>query len=1018
MPLVAKTFRVFVSSTFDDFVDERNVLQREVFPELRRRCEEREYRFQAIDLRWGVPLEAASDQRVMEICLSEIDHCREISPRPNFLVLLGDRYGWRPLPARLSESEFATIVSRVPEAERDYVASWYPLDANAVPNSEDPNEHEHYLAPIDGSAERGPWDEGRLRRSIDAAVVGTELEGVTRIVGSATEQEIEKGALSVSDAPEHVFCLFRTIGFEHDEERAAARAAKFLDAPPQDLVGEEADAYLRGMTSRLEDLKDRLVDRLGEDNCIRYGRRWGGVALEDEDVSRDAGARVLERLWSVIEAEIEGRTIDELEVEARSHELFALDRASHFQGRVRVLERIASYVAAPDGRPLALWGEPGSGKSAVVAKASRDAEELHGGSAVVIERFVGATAASSDGATLLRDLCREISSEYGDAAELPSAYRDLVEAFPRRLALATGDRPLLLFVDAVNQLSDADHARNLAWLPAVLPEHVALVVSAATEPPESKRALAAKLPEDHLVELEPMPEEEAGSVLDLWLADARRTLEPTQREEVLSKFREEGLPLYLKLAFEEARLWRSGSSHELASGIQGLIRNDLFGRLENPAAHGGMLVDRALGYLGAGKSGLTEDELLDVLAADDGFWSDFVERSQQQHELPARQVPVSVWSRLYFDLRPYLAERAADGTSLLGFYHPQLAEAVTARYLDGDEGVARHAALASYFAGRCEKQGLEGNLRVLSELPYQQTNGELWDPLFETLTDFEFLERKATDVGVIVTTDAEGNETRTYTGVYALEEDFALALREMPGGEGQGGDERRRIIVTSTDLGKGLQIRCPHCNTFSDAREEWLGREIACPQEGCGGPLRVNPFIVPPDATFKAAIEAAAGAEVAAEAPIEAPPVREEPVGPIPAPEEPPPDAGARSLPSAPWTETTPGVDMVVADARALQAEHPGAPLGANDWIAAALERYGPMAESVCPTYLDAQDAVGSARVFLAEGEPGRPATVEDVLGLAAFRAMERGKQKVAERDLLLAVLEIGGLYDPSPPAS
>ncbi|GEM_PF-6491501 len=1015
MSLVAKTFRVFVSSTFDDFVDERNVLQDEVFPELRRRCEERGFRFQPIDLRWGVPLEAASDQRVMEICLSEIDHCREISPRPNFLVLLGDRYGWRPLPPTLSEAEFATIAGRIAdEADARYFASWYPLDANAVPSEDDPDEHEHYLAPVDGSPEREPWDEGRLRRVVDQAVVGTELERVTRIVGSATEQEIEKGALSVPDAPEHVFWFVRSIERSSDDE-PVLRAARFLDEAPGDLAPDEAERHLDDVRSRLDRLDERLVEALGAEHRFGYSRPWAGGALGGEEALARFGDEVRERLWRVIEAEIEGREVDPIAVEAKAHELFAEDRASHFQGRVGVLGRIAAYCADPDGRPLALWGEPGSGKSSVVAKASRDALEVHGDRAVLIERFVGATAASSDGASLLRDLCREISREYGDATEPPSAYRDLVEAFPERMALATAERPLLLFVDAVNQLSDADRARSLAWLPTTLPEHVALVVSAATEPPESTRALEAKLPEDHLLELEPMPVEEAELVLDLWLRDAHRTLQPAQREEVLSKFREEGeegLPLYLKLAFEEARLWRSGEAHELHPGIQGLIQEDLFRRLEAPAAHGPMLVDRALGYLGAGKNGLTEDELLDVLAADEGFWSDFVARSQQQHELPARQVPVSVWSRLFFDLRPYLVERAADGTALLGFYHLQLAEAVAARYLDGGDGVARYAALASYFAARRDRQGLEGNLRVLSELPYQQTRGRLWDPLFETLTDFTFLERKATDVGVVVSTDVEGNETRTYTGVYALEEDFALALREMPGGDGQDADDRRRVILTATDLGDGLQIRCPHCNRYSNAREEWLGRDIACPHEDCAGPLRVNPFTVPSDARFA---EPEPPADLVAE-PVPLPPaapvpdaVPQRPAVPLP---EPVPETPAAPAPEAPQAEMTPGASKVVEAALALAASHPCLGMGANHWLAAALERYGPMAEGIAPG-LDAADGARAARAALEAGDAGPPMPTTDVIAWATGRARSRGKATVAERDLLSAILG-----DPSPPST
>ncbi len=92
-------FRVFVSSTFSDLIVERDVLQRLVFPMLREHCRMRNARFQAIDLRWGVSQEASLNQQTMNICIQELERCQEMSPKPNFLVLLM-RSACRPLRAR------------------------------------------------------------------------------------------------------------------------------------------------------------------------------------------------------------------------------------------------------------------------------------------------------------------------------------------------------------------------------------------------------------------------------------------------------------------------------------------------------------------------------------------------------------------------------------------------------------------------------------------------------------------------------------------------------------------------------------------------------------------------------------------------------------------------------------------------------------------------------------------------------------------------------------------------------
>ena len=176
----------------------------------------------------------------------------------------------------------------------------------------------------------------------------------------------------------------------------------------------------------------------------------------------------------------------------------------------------------------------------------------------------------------------------------------------------------------------------------------------------------------------------------------------------------------------------------------------------------------------------------------------------------------------------------------MSFYHRQLGQVVDEDYLEGDKGRNRHRELAKYFGPqplvRERKDDAVSNLRKMAELPYQQAYGDMWDELFDTLTDFEFLERKAADYDVV-----EVGPTKTYRGVFSLQEDYALALRRMGNGDGDGG-ARRRVIVTATDLGKGkLQIRCPHCNEFSDWQEGWRGNDENCPH--CGGPWKVNDFV-------------------------------------------------------------------------------------------------------------------------------------------------------------------------------
>lgn len=86
-----RQIRVFISSTFRDMQEERDRLVKFTFPELRRRCRERQVEFLEVDLRWGVTEEQAERGEVLPICLAEIENCR-----PFFIGFLGERYGHVP----------------------------------------------------------------------------------------------------------------------------------------------------------------------------------------------------------------------------------------------------------------------------------------------------------------------------------------------------------------------------------------------------------------------------------------------------------------------------------------------------------------------------------------------------------------------------------------------------------------------------------------------------------------------------------------------------------------------------------------------------------------------------------------------------------------------------------------------------------------------------------------------------------------------------------------------------------
>lgn len=822
MTRISRTFRIFVSSTFDDFWLERNALQSVVFRHLREHCEDNDCSFQAIDLRWGVSREASLDQKAVRVCLEEIRRCQGITPKPNFILFLGNRYGWRPLPEEIDSDEFKKIRDLCDEGGKANLRRWYQRDKNAIPSV-------YCLQQRTGEfADDQKW--GRVERELHliladrAKQLGLADEEMFKYLASATEQEIQKGVLGAESAREHVFAFFRN--FPPGKIPADDDGKRFIDLVPLDSgKGPESFETDSDARDRLDDLKKRLRETLAG-NVFEYDLTWAvpepgpGPTSDDGPVRGEHAGPItdvyLERLCRDVEGSLrkiidkqmdeqgwrKGTHPDPVRKEVEEQEAFAGERASFFTGRREVLQTIGAYIAGSEAGPLVIYGEGGTGKSALMAQTIRLARgELESGGLPVyaplsgpevVFRFIGATAESTDVRNLLEILCRQVARIYGDGGDpvIPTRFEDLVAELPRRLASATAQRPLVLLLDALDQLADAYHAGNLNWLPVELPEHVRLILT--TRHGEGLVALRHRMSEGQFLELGPMPRAEAEDLLESWLDSVGRTLNDAQRSLILDSFagtgtsqHPGGLPLYLKLAFEEGRRWKSYSQDvTLAPDIPGII-NQLYSRLEKD--HGKLMASRCLSYIAASRdrSGFAEDEIIDILSRDEEVF----EEVRLLHQPPEQRLPVALWSRMYFDLEPYLGRKRVEKTALLNFYHREMGEVAFERYFGRDrrQWAGRNELLAGYFMEKADSERgagepagehkWQGPPRALAELPYHLANADMLDTLFDTMTDFVFLENKAQRVSVGEFEDARGGKAKVYNGVFALLRDYEQSLQ-------------------------------------------------------------------------------------------------------------------------------------------------------------------------------------------------------------------------------------------------
>ena len=475
----------------------------------------------------------------------------------------------------------------------------------------------------------------------------------------------------------HVLALERVLsGLPHTKD--------FIDLDATGNPDEECQIKLGA-------LKEELKDLLGDGkNYKSYPADWNGdkPVLEDPEAFAHV---VYEFLKDIIEQQIKlVINPDEIKHEQNLHQTFKNSLTEHFSGRVNVLEQIGSYINKdPDQKPLSLIGASGSGKSSVMAQAIHEIEEKYP-DAVLMYRFIGATSGSTSLISLLQSVGGQIATAFGTTLESMANFENqsalyelssLSEIFKQCLALSTSEKPIYVFLDALDQLSNYE-GNSFYWLPAELPEHTRFIISTLPD-------LEPALGNTSIIHLPVLHKMEAEQIIAKWLDASKRTLTPSQQHYLLDQFNETGLALYLKLAFEQARKWHSYTEDfTLQDDVPGII-NDYIDSLR--VEHDEEFIQDAICLMLCGRyQGLAENEILEIFAFDEELWDKFLKNTHQRHrqelidiraELTgSMKIPIVVWSRLFLDLEPYLTERDADGVPIIAFFHRQFNEVLGRRY--------------------------------------------------------------------------------------------------------------------------------------------------------------------------------------------------------------------------------------------------------------------------------------------------------------------------------------------------
>ncbi|XP_015220730.2 NACHT domain- and WD repeat-containing protein 1 [Lepisosteus oculatus] len=781
--LRSSVVRVFISSTFSDMSSERDALLEKAYPELQVYCQSLGLVFEVVDMRWGVRDTIVMDHMTTELCLQEIQSCRRVSVGPTFTALVGNRYGYRPIPRVIRDEEFELLLSKLhPDGDAvKLLSQWFWKDENSVPPVyilQPITTHlRHYDDNSPGSQLQRERDirawqttEAQLSRLLRVAAAQAETDGdftqeqKHRFFKSVTEWEIEQGMLEGQNNETYAVLFLRELP-NLSRTNSQESVSQFIDVTRDGLVDLEAQELLSSLKARISSfcsgqlnvhsvqLSKGAIDPQRQEHakylqslCKQF------VSQMKQQISRRAAQTTGEKEWGWLLREI------------THHIVLSLAKCAVFCGRGNLLNTICKAIQDSNNShhgPLIVYGPSGIGKTAIMCKLAQEVYCVLGSGAAVVLRLLGTSPLSSEIDSVLKTICFQICGAFGlpfPTTQTANTYEDLVRFFHRTLdAVSQQNEPLVLILDSLDQLSPSNNAHKLHWLPKEIPPNVHLIVSTLEKGYSILEVLrGVTLEPQSFFKVEQLSQDQGGEVIDSYMSAVKRCLTPAQRELVLQSFSHCGHPLLMKLTLDAAKQWTSYtplSELRVASTTQEAV-SLLFERLEKQ--HGEQLVSHALGYIVLSKRGLTEAELQDVLSLDDAVLADIYQYwPPPNHEII--RLPPLLWTRLRHDLAEYLVERQSDGTRVLGLYHRQFIEMVQKRYLSAERRSQSHSILSEFFLGTWSQGNRKpvllpslktslsadrkvapqplwftkhvANRRKLQELPYHLLHAGRWEEL-------------------------------------------------------------------------------------------------------------------------------------------------------------------------------------------------------------------------------------------------------------------------------------------------
>lgn len=722
----SKTIRIFVSSTFSDMTVEREVLMGDVYKELTALCNDEGWQFEFVDMRWGITDMASAKHKTMQICISELERCQYVSPNFNLLVLMGERYGWRPLPEYITKKEFEFISTKL-QSNSTYnkvFNDFYFLDLNDTDGKRilvnKPSEEE--LAILT-----------KLLHEVAEEVDNVAIK--SHFTCSATHLELYSGKVCESVSSDNVAVYMRDFTDS--------------DAPIYFYDDKNAPDYEESCTM-LTDLKNSLRDVYGGKEEQFISKTLDYSSYEGDDYRSFLKEKFLYLLRPIVMRELED-VIDDTELDRIYHQRFMTSRAEIFFGRDCKVDELISKLEKRDSSLFLVHGVSGSGKSSFMSYLALQLAK--NGCDSVIFKSVGVSPFTNSGQSTLLGVLKELQKQGANlSSELDLlSYNDLIDELCIFMRSYNGDKRFVIFVDAIDQFPTSDAMRLFEKQILPFNDKIVFVVSKLTECCDEGVKGSSSL------EIRPFDKGDIDACLSIVTENLKinsrcLTNEQTSVLHEIFTNAESLSPIYLILLAGVLKSCRYTDVIQYTDGdfsvefmddifvynIPSTVEKVIVGffNIVSSEENHSDFAKLALSFISNARRGVSFSEILELTAKDTKL---FEVLNTYHKVLDSKRLPPIMWSRLYYDIISLLRKYNSLGGEVVHFYHAVIAKSI-AGSLEEDMNLKSRSILLDYFTDKWEN---EHQLRAMDELPEILLRDKRYEQLVNLLCSVDYIQSMA-----------------------------------------------------------------------------------------------------------------------------------------------------------------------------------------------------------------------------------------------------------------------------------